>query len=412
MMRHSKLVCVFMVLTIIMVIGLVGPVDAAIFYAEPGGTGDGTAWNKTAELRVILTSGLLKTGDQVWVKAGIYYPTDDSDPTKNFKLINGVEIYGGFSEFSASIVLADRNPENHVTTLSGDIGTAIDRDNSFHVVTSDSSITASTVLDGFTITGGCSFAGYDMNDDPAPGKGGGMFNNGGSPTLRNCKFVRNTVISEGGESNGGGMFNEGGSPTLTNCTFSYNFAENGGGIVTNDRASLTNCTFSNNTADEYGGGMYKMYGGYGDYEDSPGAMVMLNCTFTDNTAFEGGGIFQDNYYPALVLKNTIIAGNTGGDYPDIQGSITSGGHNLIGSVGNYIFDTNTTGDQYGDPNNTTTPNTGAEESATAIDPRLEALADNGGTTRTHALLPDSPAINAGDNTGPETDQRGGFPDSR
>jgi hypothetical protein len=42
-----------------------------------------------------------------------------------------------------------------------------------------------------------------------------------------------------------------------------------------------------------------------------------------------------------------------------------------------------------------------------VDPKLGALANNGGTTQTMALLTGSPAINAGNNTGcPTTDQRG------
>ena len=46
-----------------------------------------------------------------------------------------------------------------------------------------------------------------------------------------------------------------------------------------------------------------------------------------------------------------------------------------------------------------------------VDPRLGPLQDNGGPTQTMALLPGSPALNAGDNTGaPTSDQRGpGFP---
>jgi hypothetical protein len=45
------------------------------------------------------------------------------------------------------------------------------------------------------------------------------------------------------------------------------------------------------------------------------------------------------------------------------------------------------------------------------DPRLAPLANNGGRTRTHALLDDSPAIGAGNNAaGLAYDQRGpGFP---
>lgn len=41
---------------------------------------------------------------------------------------------------------------------------------------------------------------------------------------------------------------------------------------------------------------------------------------------------------------------------------------------------------------------------------LGALADNGGPTWTHALPPDSPAVDAGDDNGQAFDQRGtGFP---
>ena len=42
----------------------------------------------------------------------------------------------------------------------------------------------------------------------------------------------------------------------------------------------------------------------------------------------------------------------------------------------------------------------------AADPRLGPLADNGGPTRTRALLPDSPAVDAGTDAGLKTDQRG------
>ncbi|MDM8550173.1 choice-of-anchor Q domain-containing protein [Desulfobacterales bacterium HSG2] len=728
MMRYSKLICAFMVLAMALATTFTSPVYAAIFYAEPGGTGDGTAWNNTAELRVILASGSLNSGDQVWVKAGIYYPTDDNNPTKSFQLINGVEIYGGFSGFSASTVLADRDPETHFTALSGDIGARnVDRDNSFHVVTSDSSITASAVLDGLTITGGYSEAerwseedDRYWHDELAPGKGGGMFNGGGSPTLRNCNFVRNNAIGEW-EDGGGGMFNDGGSPILTNCTFSnnatmiyeydegsgyYGYGRGGGMVNTNGSPTLTNCSFSNNTAGSDGGGMCNIDGnptltnctfsnntagyddgydgGYGfgggmanggsptltnctftqntaigheskgggmsnggsptltnctfsnntaeygggmsnagnptltncifsgniashgcgrgggmfnayvtnltisdctfsgniagyqgggmfneyvssltisncifsynladyngggisnhdssptlinckfiqntvcawDYENGGGGManfrssptlmncifsennveargggilnsenssptitdctfsgnsayggggmfngydcnpVIINCTFSENTAGDevngmgyGGGMYNEANSPTITnctfsgntalsgggmlneyegnpaianctfsnnsaeegggisnsesspaVRNTIIANNSGGDYPDVLGNIISGGHNIIGSVGNQEFGSNNSGDQYGDPNSTTTPNTGSLESPTAIDPKLDLLYDNGGLTKTHTLQIGSPAIDAGDNTdAPATDQRG------
>jgi hypothetical protein len=82
--------------------------------------------------------------------------------------------------------------------------------------------------------------------------------------------------------------------------------------------------------------------------------------------------------------NSIIAGYTRGD---LSGVLTSQGHNLIGdSSGGSGYD---------------------KSDCLDVDPRLDRLKNNGGTTVTHALLPGSPAINAGDNTGArQWDQRG------
>jgi hypothetical protein len=90
-----------------------------------------------------------------------------------------------------------------------------------------------------------------------------------------------------------------------------------------------------------------------------------------------------------------VNGVAGSD-PDLSGAFTSQGHNLLGIAGNSVgLAHGVNGDLVG--------------SATApIDPRLGPLADNGGPTFTMALLPGSPAIDAGDDTLTGTDQRG-FP---
>jgi hypothetical protein len=79
----------------------------------------------------------------------------------------------------------------------------------------------------------------------------------------------------------------------------------------------------------------------------------------------------------------------------VSGAFTSGGHNLIGDgTGSTGFVNGVNGDQVGTAVN-------------PIDPMLAPLANNGGPTKTHALLVGSPAIDRGDNTGaPATDQRG------
>ncbi|MCC7086749.1 MAG: hypothetical protein IT427_17245, partial [Pirellulales bacterium] len=80
------------------------------------------------------------------------------------------------------------------------------------------------------------------------------------------------------------------------------------------------------------------------------------------------------------IQSSIIAGNVNGDVA-IDASINtfvSLGYNLIGT-GSALPAFNQTGDQTG-----------------VLDPKLGPLVDNGGPTKTHALLPGSPAIDAGD----------------
>jgi hypothetical protein len=94
------------------------------------------------------------------------------------------------------------------------------------------------------------------------------------------------------------------------------------------------------------------------------------------------------------LLNTIIAQNTG-NAPDVSGAFLSLGHNLIGATdGSSGFPMS--GDLVG-------------SSDFPLDPNLGPLTNNGGPTLTMALLPGSPAIDAGDNSvALLTDQRG-FP---
>jgi len=100
----------------------------------------------------------------------------------------------------------------------------------------------------------------------------------------------------------------------------------------------------------------------------------------------------------VTLENTIIAGNTAanglGDTtgaptpgPNVDGAVTSNGHNLLGIATDATGFTGT-GDQ------------------TGANPMLAALADNGGPTQTMALTAGSPAIDAGVAAGASFDQRG------
>ena len=135
-------------------------------------------------------------------------------------------------------------------------------------------------------------------------------------------------------------------------------------------------------------------------------MNLNNLTITNNTADsdndgtgDGGGIFNDA--ATVQVQNSIVAGNfdtpgnTGGGTknPDCSGTFSTQGYNLIGrNDGCSGFANGVNADKVG---------TGASP----INPLLVALANNGGSTQTHALLPGSPAINAGNPLPPGS---GGF----
>ena len=199
--------------------------------------------------------------------------------------------------------------------------------------------------------------------------GGGIHNNYGAMMV-----ISDTTFVDNFAAYGAGLYN-GGTMTIRGTTFSLNSGYNGSGIYNEGSLSLQNTTISNNTANWNGGGIYNW-----------GEIIMSSTTLSGNTGVHGGGGI-DNYHwgGGVILNNSIVANSPIGD--DCAGIIIDGGYNI---------DTDGTCDL--DPTNGSLPNT---------DPLLGPLQDNGGPTWTHALLPDSPAIDAGEDAQcPSTDQRG------
>jgi predicted outer membrane repeat protein len=176
---------------------------------------------------------------------------------------------------------------------------------------------------------------------------------------------------------GGGLILQNSSVgvTVTDSTFSGNKAVFGGSIFNGGTLTVTNSTFSGNSAD-YGGGVI-----------NAGTLTMTNSTFSGNYAtVNGGGI---NNLGTLNLYNSILANSTSGnDCWKTLGTVT-GNNNLIET-------------------DSPTKACGTTSPINNTDPKLaDTLAYNGGETQTFALLPGSPAINAGTATdAPSTDQRG------
>ncbi len=204
----------------------------------------------------------------------------------------------------------------------------------------------------------------------------GIFNFG-SMSINRCLIANNL----------GGINNQGASMTINESAISDNHAGssgNSGGIYNATSLSMTNCTVSRNSCSPFSGGNG---GGIGF-----GSMTLNSCTICSNsaagTAGHGGGLYGGL---TVVLVNTLVAGNTAtGSGPDVFGAFISQGYNLIGATNNSTgwIASDLTG-----------------SAITPRDPKLGPLQNNGGLTVTHALLPASPAIDAGNSSGLALDQR-------
>ena len=214
------------------------------------------------------------------------------------------------------------------------------------------------------------------------GQGAAIEVSGGSSVLTGCAVYNN----------GGIAIINGGTMAITACTISGNGNTSGGfdggGICNNGELTVSDSTVSGNTAYD-GGGIYNY-----------GTLVVNDSTITQNLASDinggGGGIYNISY-GSVFLKNTIVAGNHNGNAPDIYGPVAANycllghGFGTITGTGNILTENPLLAslDSYGGP---TMP--------------------DGSQMQTIALLPGSPAIDAGTNSlippGLTTDQRGYF----
>lgn len=190
-----------------------------------------------------------------------------------------------------------------------------------------------------------------------------IWNEGNHLSLRDCVVSNN--------SHGAGIVNDG-VLTLKSSTVSDNIgieaslgSGSAGGINNQGILTLNNSTVSRNVG-EFGGGIWN---------STDGVIFLNNSTISGNTAIKGGGVFLDS--GILSLQNSVVADNAAAEAgPDCHGAMVSDGHNIVGNTAGCTF----------------LPGAG---DLTNLDPKLQPLSDNGGPTHTHALSPDSPAVDAG-----------------
>jgi hypothetical protein len=256
--------------------------------------------------------------------------------------------------------------------------------------------------------------------------GGGGLYNAGALTLTNSAVYSSTAFS------GGGVYNTGtlmatGSAVYGNETLLFPGGP-GAGIANHGVLTLTNSSVYSNTAGSGGGGI-----------DNHGLAALTDSAVYNNSAITGGGVSNDPV-GALSLVNTTLSGNGGGglfvgggvvtlnnvtltNNTDVGLSVFTGITGTLPVARNSIFAGNEGGNcslpspLVSEGYNLEDDNScglGATGDLINTFPWLGPLADNGGGTLTHALLVGSPAIDGGNPASPgaggnscaATDQRG------
>lgn len=291
----------------------------------------------------------------------------------NNTIIDAQQLSRIFDITDGSVTLKRLTLKNGKTTGNDEVGGAI------RSISSETLTIAESVVQGNSTTGTGS-------------EGGAIRSHNGGIRITNSTIRGNTTTGE--NAMGGAIFSRVGEVQLVGSTLSGNSTagnnSSGGAIFTSNNSAhitMVQSTLSGNSTvgtNACGGAIYSVSGN----------VNVGQSTITSNIATQavGGAIFSDS--SLLDITNSIVAGNTdNGTAPDIRESPSAAlvFSSLIGrNNGTSLTATGITPDRNGNL-------IGGDTSGAAIDPLLDALSNNGGTTETHALLINSPAFNRGNN---------------
>lgn len=294
----------------------------------------------------------------------------------------------------------------------------------------------SVTLSNSSVTGSstCNLGGNYSNS--TAGYGGGIFANGDVSVIRSTvsgNTACGAVYAFGGvipfyKGGGGGVLARG-DVYVSYSTISGNreYAAGGGGVYGGGSITITHSAITNNVAGRKGGGV-TIHGG-APASETPGRMTISASTISGNSAGDGGGLasFYLNpisVYDSTVAFNTAFRPHAAGWFGGGGGICGNGEFRLYSTiVANNTTNNNapdislfnsqgsTPASISGNHNVVMVSSPAPPPDTIATDPGLLPLADNGGPSETHALAPNSVAINAGrPAAGLFFDQRGtGFP---
>jgi hypothetical protein len=382
--------------------------DSIVTGNTAGGSGGGIYayfTNMVVGESVISENHAMGTGGGVWTNEfrSLQFHLYDSELTNNTANGSGGGFAGGNITIEDSLVSGNSTSKDSSVGLHGGGGLLILGD----AVIRRTLITGNSAPNGWgggMLIDGI-YAGASIGDSTISNNSAGLYG-GGILSTNNPLEVFNSLIRENhaGES-GGGISST--LLTLRECTITGNTAgQSGGGLSVFRLRAVRNAIYGN-TADESGGGVQAWHVeefvnntvSGNRAEGNGGGMsfsVLGNFRYNTVTANEsiggiGGGMWRFGEIAGTsLLAGSIIAGNTAaGGTPDLSVPVAliDLQNSLIGDNSGSMFAEAQTPDANGNL-------IGSAGGGGVIDPRLGPLADNGGPTKTHALLASSPAIDA------------------
>ena len=304
-----------------------------ISYVNPVATGnnDGSSWEDAfTDLAAAIDNAV--SGQQLWIAKGTYTPTTPGGlSTVRFQIDEQIALYGGFSGTEST--REQRNPSEHVTVLSGDLN------NNDHVNNGNAEnsevivyLTASALLDGFTITASNGSDGSALRDWAANSwllvrntifKGNNSSGNGVSSivyvgtttgpmnsTFENCLFANNT--------SSGRLFTLDGPLSGSNLSIHrfYNSSFISNGLLFNSqRESIVGKFFNSLVHDAPSNYLFSLNGASFEFTSSifPDDPTMQNPSTTNITVFDNNLVeqvmeFTSEFYP-LPSNPAIDAGD-------------------------------------------------------------------------------------------------------
>ncbi|MBS9525899.1 Ig-like domain-containing protein [Litoribacter alkaliphilus] len=335
------------------------PVRMYVNAAATSGANTGSSWaDGFVKLQAALNSA--EDGDEIWVAGGVYSP--GNLPADAFRLVSGVQVFGGFAGTESHIHQRLTDEGNFMTAHPSILeGGGIN----YHVISNEIPLSNTTILDGFTIRGGKAaapepdgggiyngvitvgavFRNLIIQDNQAIGMGGGIFNTGVS-TFDNILLKNNLAGTNGGgiytnragaqynfiqilgnkANNGGGVFNtaninffngriednestlaggglhNSGAATFVDLTVKGNQAgSTGGGIHNTSSATFNQLNLTQNTSGQHGGGMY-----------NSGSTATSNAVFSGNVVLSTGNHYGGGLYNTSsnhTLRNVTFSNN-------------------------------------------------------------------------------------------------------